>query len=66
MSDTDPAPDTRGNTCWVPVLRVPALGTRGLANVLGDLETRRTLWYLAVEGNAKAKQALRDGPEPEE
>ncbi len=41
-------------TVWVPVIR---------ASDLGKLETRRTLWFLAGEGNKKARQALRDGSE---
>jgi hypothetical protein len=48
----DTEPTDHGNTCWVPVLRLDGR----------DLEARRTIWYLAVEGNAKARKMLRDGP----
>ena len=50
MDEPDPAPDARTNVVMVPVLNHSALG---------ELEARRTLWFLAGEGNTEAKQALR-------
>ena len=50
MDEPDPAPDARTNVVMVPVLNHSALG---------ELEARRTLWFLAGEGNTEAKQAPR-------
>lgn len=63
MDDPDPAPDGRRNTVLVPLLRAADLKHRGLENILADLETRRTLWFLAGAGNEKAEKALRDRPD---
>lgn len=54
MDDTDPVPDARTNIVLVPLIR---------ASALGELESSRTLWFLAGEGNEKARRALRDGPD---
>jgi hypothetical protein len=55
MADTDADPEQagHGNLVLVPLIRIDGR----------DLETRRTLWFLAAEGNEKAVRALRDRPD---
>lgn len=54
MDEADDDIADRANVVLVPVIR---------ASALGELETRKTLWYLAGEGNERARRALRDRPD---
>ncbi len=49
MDPDDDSPEPGRQVVLVPVLRAEDLA-------------RATLWYLAAEGNEKARAALRDGP----
>lgn len=60
MTD-DPAP-ADGNVVLVPMLRFERPGRETADRPPQDLENARTIWYLAAEGNEKARRALRDEP----